>query len=95
MLLDIGSVDESQGPVKKAKLDESKEGESEGLRRYDRVVIGGTFDHIHTGHKILVGIAALLARKQLVTGLSSKYSISASLLSSFDDTTPFTLLFAF
>jgi len=32
--------------------------------------IGGTFDHLHEGHKILIGMAALLASDRLVIGLA-------------------------
>lgn len=38
--------------------------------RYDHVVIGGTFDHLHGGHKVLVSVAALLARESVVAGVS-------------------------
>jgi predicted metal-dependent HD superfamily phosphohydrolase/phosphopantetheine adenylyltransferase len=39
--------------------------------RYENVVIGGTFDHLHEGHRILVSVAAILATKKLVIGLST------------------------
>lgn len=33
------------------------------------VAVGGTFDHLHSGHKILLSIAALLSSKELLIGL--------------------------
>lgn len=36
----------------------------------DDVVLGGTFDRLHCGHKILLTEAVLLARKRLVVGVT-------------------------
>ena len=33
------------------------------------VVIGGTYDRIHSGHKVLLSEAALMADKKLVIGM--------------------------
>lgn len=37
---------------------------------YDSVVIGGTFDHLHSGHKILLSEAILRCRKVLTVGIT-------------------------
>ncbi|KAI8148273.1 hypothetical protein BJV82DRAFT_642465 [Fennellomyces sp. T-0311] len=37
---------------------------------FDRVAVGGTFDHIHAGHKILLTMTALLASKSIVVGVT-------------------------
>lgn len=39
---------------------------------YDNVVLGGTFDRLHIGHKILLTQAVLRARKRLVVGVTDK-----------------------
>jgi hypothetical protein len=40
------------------------------LTVYDEVVLGGTFDHIHDGHRLLLGVACLLCEKKITVGLS-------------------------
>ena len=37
---------------------------------HDNVVLGGTFDRIHAGHKLLLAMSALCARKRLLVGVS-------------------------
>lgn len=38
---------------------------------YDVVVLGGTFDHLHAGHKILLTISGWLASRQVTVGVST------------------------
>ena len=40
--------------------------------QWHAVVLGGTFDHMHAGHKILVGVAFLLATDRIVCGVTGK-----------------------
>ncbi len=37
---------------------------------YDNVVLGGTFDRLHTGHKVLLSAAVLRCRKTLTVGVT-------------------------
>jgi pantetheine-phosphate adenylyltransferase len=39
---------------------------------FNRVAVGGTFDHIHAGHKILLTMTALLSTKSMVVGVTGK-----------------------
>ncbi|KAF7255100.1 hypothetical protein EG68_07349 [Paragonimus skrjabini miyazakii] len=39
--------------------------------RYTDVCLGGTFDRLHNGHKILLSVGALLARKRLLVGVTT------------------------
>lgn len=41
---------------------------------FNRVAVGGTFDHIHAGHKILLTMTALLSTKSMVVGVTGKLS---------------------
>lgn len=40
------------------------------LKLYDNVVLGGTFDRLHAGHKILLTEALLRCRKKLTVGVT-------------------------
>lgn len=40
------------------------------LKVYDEVALGGTFDHIHDGHRLLLGVACLLCERKITVGLS-------------------------
>ncbi|KAK5779058.1 hypothetical protein RI543_002942 [Arxiozyma heterogenica] len=40
--------------------------------RYKMTAVGGTFDHIHDGHKILLTMAAFLTSKRLIIGLTDE-----------------------
>lgn len=58
------------------------------LMKYKEAVFGGTFDHLHSGHKVLISIASLICLNTLFIGLSidkllakKKYS---QMLQSFD-----------
>lgn len=51
-----------------------KEGNYKGLKTSskDRVALGGTFDHIHVGHKILLSSALILSKgeQKIVCGIA-------------------------
>ncbi|KAM9004777.1 bifunctional coenzyme A synthase [Sarcophilus harrisii] len=42
------------------------------LQGYNHVAVGGTFDHLHNAHKLLLTVACLLAQKRLVVGVADK-----------------------
>ncbi|CEH17802.1 RNA polymerase II elongator complex, subunit ELP2, WD repeat superfamily [Ceraceosorus bombacis] len=44
--------------------------------QYRNVAMGGTFDHLHVGHKILLSIAALLSRDRLIVGITGDSMLS-------------------
>jgi bifunctional ADP-heptose synthase (sugar kinase/adenylyltransferase) len=58
----------NEGPV--SLFDESE-------KKYNSVVLGGTFDRLHVGHKILLSEAALRAQKRLVVGVTDVNMIAS------------------
>ncbi|KAK9363834.1 hypothetical protein V1504DRAFT_444726 [Lipomyces starkeyi] len=58
----VDSTDEEDGDVE----DEGEEGQ------YPVVALGGTFDHLHDGHKILLTMAGFLARESLIIGVTGE-----------------------
>lgn len=66
-------------PLKTIVLTESKDSEdAKSIEKtgpieplvFNRVAVGGTFDHIHAGHKILLTMTALLSTKSMVVGVT-------------------------
>lgn len=59
------------------------------LRRYDVVVVGGTFDRLHAGHRLLLTAAAWACRKRLWIGVTSTSLIGhkshASIIGSYEE----------
>lgn len=49
------------------------------LTVYDNVVLGGTFDRLHVGHKMLLSEAVLRARKRLVVGVTDTNMVKSKL----------------
>ncbi|CAL2029891.1 unnamed protein product [Caenorhabditis brenneri] len=45
------------------------------LKKYKKVVLGGTFDRLHNGHKVLLNKAAELASEEIVVGVTDKEMI--------------------
>jgi len=43
---------------------------SSNEKEYPVVAVGGTFDHLHPGHKILLSITAILSSKKLICGVT-------------------------
>lgn len=40
------------------------------LQTYKEIVLGGTFDHMHSGHRLLLAVASLICDKRITVGLS-------------------------
>ena len=50
------------------------------LAGFDHVALGGTFDHIHMGHRLLLTESLLLARKRLLVGVADGYLLERKVL---------------
>ncbi|PWN40608.1 WD40 repeat-like protein [Ceraceosorus guamensis] len=64
-----------------ARQGDQEKGEQSGealhtFPQYRNVAMGGTFDHLHVGHKILLSIAALLSRDRLIVGITGDSMLS-------------------
>lgn len=44
--------------------------DGKGLKCYPVVALGGTFDHLHVGHKILLTMASLIAEQKIIVGVT-------------------------
>lgn len=44
------------------------------IEQFEEVCIGGTFDHFHLGHRLLVLSALLVTKNRLVVGLTGMHS---------------------
>ena len=42
---------------------------------YPVVAMGGTFDHLHSGHKILLSMAAWIAHEKVIVGMTGPFSM--------------------
>eukprot|EP00352_Strombidinopsis_acuminata_P007857 CAMPEP_0176370984 /NCGR_PEP_ID=MMETSP0126-20121128/24380_1 /TAXON_ID=141414 ORGANISM="Strombidinopsis acuminatum, Strain SPMC142" /NCGR_SAMPLE_ID=MMETSP0126 /ASSEMBLY_ACC=CAM_ASM_000229 /LENGTH=163 /DNA_ID=CAMNT_0017730259 /DNA_START=427 /DNA_END=916 /DNA_ORIENTATION=- len=52
------------------------EHEDNGLFAFDCICLGGTFDHMHLGHRLLLTQAALVTKKKLFCGVTSDILLS-------------------
>lgn len=67
-LLDLIQVETANTSHKKIKLD--VDASSEDISRVSAV--GGTFDHFHNGHKILLTASAFITKEKLIVGITDQ-----------------------
>ncbi|XP_037035462.1 bifunctional coenzyme A synthase isoform X1 [Bradysia coprophila] len=54
--------------------------DADNVETYENVVLGGTFDRLHVGHKILLTEAVLRARKRVVVGVTDDNMVKTKTL---------------
>ena len=50
---------------------------------FDKVILGGTFDHLHAGHRLMLSVAAAAARRELHAGVCDQQLLSKKKYASF------------
>ena len=79
--------DEDGSPSKRSKI--SHVPSESSLKIYEEVVLGGTFDHLHDGHRLLLSVACLLCRHKITVGLTDgsllKNKVLKELIQSFEE----------
>jgi len=60
----VENIDENEGIIDSGVLIDKEED------KYKKVACGGTFDHFHSGHKILLTAAVMLATEEVIVGVS-------------------------
>ncbi|CAD7082506.1 unnamed protein product [Hermetia illucens] len=78
LLNELGNSTEPECKSDVASPKENVDGNVDKL--YDTVVLGGTFDRMHVGHKILLSEALLRARKRIVVGVTAPNMLSSKKL---------------
>ena len=60
----VGGDDSGGNQAKRPRIGETE------CRAYEEVVLGGTFDRLHAGHKLLLSAAALCATRRVLVGVT-------------------------
>lgn len=66
--------------VRPASPDAVARSPKQPLRGHGRGAVGGTFDRLHNAHKVLLGVACVLAQERLVVGVADRDLLRSKLL---------------
>ena len=56
---------------------------SPSVHAYNDIVVGGTFDHLHSGHRLLLSVTSLLSQQRITIGLSEGPLLQRKVLKEF------------
>lgn len=84
---------DSEDPGEAVRVDSSGDSSAEGsidfYNKYGVVAVGGTFDRMHAGHRLLLTVAAWATRQKLRLGVTSEVLLKGKkfreVIASFDD----------
>lgn len=76
--LPVTTLDSHVEPVLSPNTSASSETNTEALQNstFPVVALGGTFDHLHSGHKILLSMSAWIAHEKVIVGVTGKRQAS-------------------
>ena len=57
--------------VEKGKVIQGTSEQDKSWQSYNHVVLGGTFDNLHSGHKILLSVACLMCEEKITVGVTN------------------------
>jgi hypothetical protein len=74
-VITIAAPEEPQQPTSQQQLEQQQQEEEQQQEQllFDFVAVGGTFDRLHAGHRLLLAATALVCKKQVYAGITGGF----------------------